>query len=52
MRLMYKNVMDGSAKRASVEGIFVGGKTGTANKLVGGHMTKKIVALHLWVLSH
>ena len=34
-RLMYMNVVNGSAKRASVDGIFVGGKTGTANKLVG-----------------
>ena len=41
MRLMYMNVVDGSAKRASVDGIFVGGKTGTANKLVGGVYDKE-----------
>ena len=35
-KLMYLNVVSGSAKRASVDGIFVGGKTGTANKLIGG----------------
>ena len=35
-KLMYLNVVNGSAKRASVDGIFVGGKTGTANKLIGG----------------
>ncbi|MEC8426521.1 MAG: penicillin-binding transpeptidase domain-containing protein, partial [Pseudomonadota bacterium] len=39
-KLMYINVVDGSAKRASVDGIFVGGKTGTANKLVGGSYDK------------
>jgi len=39
-KLMYMNVVDGSATRASVDGIFVGGKTGTANKLVGGSYDK------------
>ena len=40
-KLMYLNVVNGSAKRASVEGIFVGGKTGTANKLIGGSYDKE-----------
>ncbi len=40
-KLMYLNVVNGSGKSAAVDGIFVGGKTGTANKLIDGIYDKE-----------
>lgn len=40
--LMRLNVIKGSGKRADVPGYQVGGKTGTANKLIDGKYSKKI----------
>ncbi len=36
LKLMRLNVLKGTAKRAEAEGYRVGGKTGTAEKVVGG----------------
>ena len=36
LKLMRLNVLKGTAKRADAEGYRVGGKTGTAEKVVGG----------------
>ena len=36
LKLMRLNVLKGTAKRANAEGYRVGGKTGTAEKVVGG----------------
>ncbi len=38
--LMRLNAEVGSARRADIKGYFVGGKTGTAEKVVGGHYSK------------
>lgn len=38
--LLRLNAMVGSGKKANVEGYLVGGKTGTAEKLTGGHYAK------------
>ncbi|BDV35251.1 penicillin-binding protein [Methylocystis iwaonis] len=38
--LMRLNAEIGTAKRVNVDGYFVGGKTGTAEKVVGGHYSK------------
>ncbi len=35
-KLMYLNVIHGSAKKAAVDGILVGGKTGSSEKIVNG----------------
>jgi cell division protein FtsI (penicillin-binding protein 3) len=41
MRYLFRlNVEKGSAKRAEVEGYYVGGKTGTSEKVVGGRYMK------------
>jgi cell division protein FtsI (penicillin-binding protein 3) len=39
--IMRLNAERGSAKRADVQGYFVGGKTGTAEKVVGGRYSKE-----------
>ncbi len=41
--LMRLNATDGSAKLANIRGYFVGGKTGTADKLVHGHYSSNRV---------
>jgi len=41
--LMRLNVEIGTAKKADVPGYFVGGKTGTADKVIGGHYSKNKV---------
>jgi cell division protein FtsI (penicillin-binding protein 3) len=38
--IMRLNATKGSATRAAVPGYFVGGKTGTAEKVIGGHYSK------------
>lgn len=38
--LMRLNAEKGTAKRVDVDGYFVGGKTGTAEKVIGGHYSK------------
>jgi cell division protein FtsI (penicillin-binding protein 3) len=38
--LMRLNAEIGSARKANVDGYFVGGKTGTAEKVIGGHYAK------------
>lgn len=38
--LMRLNAEIGSAKRVNINGYFVGGKTGTAEKVIGGHYAK------------
>ena len=38
--LMRLNVEKGTATRANVAGYYVGGKTGTSDKIVGGHYSK------------
>jgi cell division protein FtsI (penicillin-binding protein 3) len=38
--LMRLNAEKGSARKADVPGYFVGGKTGTAEKVIGGHYSK------------
>jgi cell division protein FtsI (penicillin-binding protein 3) len=40
LKLMRLNVLKGTAKRADVEGYRIGGKTGTAEKVVGGRYSK------------
>jgi cell division protein FtsI (penicillin-binding protein 3) len=40
--LMRKNVVEGSGKRAEVPGFRVGGKTGTAEKVVNGRYSSKV----------
>lgn len=41
--LMRLNAETGTAKQANVEGYYVGGKTGTSEKVVNGHYAKKQV---------
>jgi len=41
--LMRLNAEIGTAKKADVPGYFVGGKTGTADKVIGGHYSKNKV---------
>ena len=38
--IMRENAEIGSARKANVPGYFVGGKTGTAEKVIGGHYSK------------
>jgi cell division protein FtsI (penicillin-binding protein 3) len=38
--LMRLNAEKGTAKRADVEGYYIGGKTGTSEKVIGGHYSK------------
>jgi cell division protein FtsI (penicillin-binding protein 3) len=40
LKMMRLNVLKGTAKRANAEGYRVGGKTGTAEKVVGGRYSK------------
>ncbi len=41
-RLLRLVVTNGSGKKADVDGLFVGGKTGTSNKLVNGKYSEKL----------
>jgi cell division protein FtsI (penicillin-binding protein 3) len=43
LKLMRLNVLKGTAKRANAEGYRVGGKTGTADKVVGRHYSNSAV---------
>ena len=38
--LMRLNAEKGTAKRADVKGYYIGGKTGTSEKVIGGHYSK------------
>jgi cell division protein FtsI (penicillin-binding protein 3) len=44
--LMRLNAEKGSAKLADVKGYYVGGKTGTTEKIIGGHYSKVKVLTH------
>jgi cell division protein FtsI (penicillin-binding protein 3) len=41
--LMRLNVEKGTARKADVPGYYIGGKTGTADKVIGGHYSKNSV---------